>query len=166
MLVPAISRKEELIKRFSEVIYDYKYFYYAGYSPCHEIPNFKLMDNKFEWAIVDEHDKVVGFLSYTIFFESDSVSNFGLYGFEPSIIIGKDAYCKIRDMIHSYRRIEWRCIASNPIAPLYEKVCKKYNGRILTLKESAKDPNGIYQDEYIYEILNPNPKYNLSNILK
>ena len=50
-------------------------------------------------------------------------------------------------------RIEYRMIGNNPVKKHYDKFCKKYNGRIIELRDCFKDRQGNYRNEYIYEIL-------------
>lgn len=155
MLVPAISRKDDLLKEFSKVIYSEGYFYYCGYAYCHELPKIEPQDNVFQWAVVDpENDKVVGYIAYRIDPVCDSVYNFGLYGFEEkNLLTVKDLFNKLEELLVNHRRIEWRCIGNNPVLKDYRKFCKEHDGYEAILHDVCKDLNGNFQNDHIFEIL-------------
>ena len=155
MLKPAIIYKDELIKLFAEQLYTDSYFYYNGYPNANGLPEIKAEDEKYQYAIVDDN-KIVGYFSYTAWASTDTVLHFGLYSFDKgNITIGKDVYNKMRELVRTYRRIEWRMIGENPVQRIYDKFCKKYGGNKVVLHDVCKDNQGNYHDEYIYEILSP-----------
>lgn len=45
-------------------------------------------------------------------------------------------------------------IGDNPVQKHYDKFIKHFGGRKVILKQTVKDQNGVYHDDYIYEILN------------
>lgn len=154
MLKPAILYKEELLKKFGERIYTKGYFYYKGYTYGFTPPNLDLKDWRVQYAIVDENDKVIGFLSYNIA-SPDSVYGFGLYSFdEGNLKVIRDVHEELERLVARYHRVEWRCIATNHAARGYDNFCKKHGGRKITLYDVTQDPEtGKYVDEYIYEIV-------------
>ena len=50
-------------------------------------------------------------------------------------------------------RIEFRCVGGNPVKRHYDNFCKRYNGRVIELKDVFKDRLGSYHNDYIYEII-------------
>lgn len=157
MLKPAILYKDILEKKFAEEAYTEEYFLYSGYGSCNEIPNIKLEDGKYQWAIVDNGDNVVGYFAYQIQPETDTVLNFGLYSFDKgNILNGKEVFHKMEELIAEHRRIEWRMIGGNPVQRSYDNFCKKHNGTRVVLHNVTKDIHGVYHDEFIYEILKEN----------
>ena len=154
MLKPAILYKDELLKKFSEVVYDDNYFLYMGYAHGHALPQIEDTDFNYQWAIVD-NNKVIGYFAYRIDPSCSVVHNFGLYSFDPgNIIVGKDVFTKMKELIEKYHRVEWRMIGGNPIQRQYDRFCKKYNGQRVILHDCTKDNYGNYRDDYIYEIIN------------
>lgn len=168
MLVPAISRKEELEKLFAKEIYTEDYFLYYGYRYGYSLPEIKAEENRVQYAIVDngesyfdgteivivDEPKVIGYLAYSIQPSEDTVCNFGLYSFgRGNPIIGKDVFEEMERLVKSHRRIEWRMVGGNPVQRHYDKFCEKFGGNKVVLHEVCSDPNGNYRDEYIYEIV-------------
>ena len=154
MLKPALLYKDILEKKFIEYFYTDEYFFYSGCSTCREPQIIIHQDNCYQWAIVNNKEQVIGYLSYTIQVETDTVFNFGLYSFDKgNIIIGKDVFEKMEELIKDHRRIEWRMLAGNPAKRSYDRFCKKHNGNYVHLHKVCKDTHGIYHDEYIYEIV-------------
>ena len=170
MLKPAMLYKDELEKKFAEVMYDDDYFLYMGYAHGHELPKIEPRDNVYQWAIVspervthvDEYwditiknpEKIIGWFAYQIQPETDTVLNFGLYSFDRgNPIIGKDVYEKMEELVFAHRRLEWRVIGGNPVIKHYDKFCERFLGNKVTLHEVVKDPDKVYRDEHTYEIV-------------
>lgn len=155
MLKPAILYKNQLEHNFKSVIYDKEFFYYVGYPYNFRIPEIRIDDNEYQYAIVGADDKVIGWLAYRINPHTDSIYNFGLYSFDKSNpIIGRDLFNKMNELVKSHHRIEWRMVDGNPVKRHYDKFCLKYDGTIFHLHDTIKDLDGNYCDEYIYEIIN------------
>lgn len=172
MLKPAMLYKDELEKKFAEVMYDNDYFLYMGYAHGHELPKIGTFDNEYQWAIVspkrvtyvDEYgditepteipEKIIGWFAYRVQPETDTVLNFGLYSFDRgNPVIGEDVFYKMKELVEKHRRLEWRVIGGNPVIKHYDKFCWRNGGNKVTLHGVTKDHNGVYRDEHIYEIL-------------
>jgi hypothetical protein len=154
MLGPAILYKNEIEKHFAEVMYSDDYFYYMGYVHGHELPKVEPADNVYQWAIVNKDNEVIGWFAYRIDPTSDSVYNFGLYSFDKgNVLVGKDVFEKMEELITKHRRVEWRVIEGNPVIRSYDKLCQRHNGHKAVLHKVAKGPDGMYRNEYVYEIL-------------
>lgn len=153
MLKPAILYKEELEKKFAELLYTEDYFYYNGYAHCNDLPTIKPEDSYYQYAIIDK-DKVVGYLTYYVNMWSDSAERFGMISFNKgNLTVTMDVYAIIKELIKKHRRIEWRCIEGNPVNRIYKKIVEKYNGYISTAHKCCVDNDGNYRDSYTYEIL-------------
>lgn len=153
MLVPAISRKDELERLFAEHLYNEDMFLYNGYPYCNQIPDLTPRENEFKWAIVDKENVVVGYFCYYINNHCDSACSFGLYSFKRDSIIGFDVYKKMKELVSTYHRVEWRMIGGNPVQKHYDRFCKRHCGNRVVLYDAVKSPNGEYQNEYVYEIV-------------
>lgn len=155
MLKPAILYKDELTEEFAKRIYTKGYFYYVGYPYSFSLPKIEVKDNYYQYAIVDEDDKLLGYLAYTVCSDSNNVCNFGLYSFdEGNIRVIRDVYKELERLINRFHRVEWRCIGGNHAAHGYDAFCKKHGGNKIILHDVIKDLDGNYVDEYVYEIIN------------
>lgn len=157
MLKPAILYKEEISKQFMNYFYSMDMFYETG-SIETWIPEIsdKSDGSRFQWAIVDAENKLIGYLGYYIDFYSSCMSRFGLISFDRgNILIGKSVFDEIKRCITEYHlhRIEWRMIGGNPAERGYDAFLKKYNGTKHILKDAIKDQYGKYHDDVIYEII-------------
>lgn len=159
MLIPAISVKEEIEKKFTEILYSNDYFLYSGFAHDCTPPTIHPEDYRYDYACVEEKDgkrNVIGFFSYFEDVSSNSVQRFGLISFDKgNTLFVKDVFTKIEELYRTHHRIEWRMIGCNPVKRHYDKFCKKYNGNVVVLHDYLKDKEGNYVDEYIYEIINP-----------
>ena len=156
MLKPAILYADVLTELFQEYLYTEELFYYIG-APVNWVPEISVSDNKFQYAIVDEEDTVLGFLSYSIDLATSQVRDFGLFSFDPNnSIIGIDIGKKLKELINTYHRVAWQMVGGNPVKRHYDELCKYYNGNIMVLHDTTIDWNGCYRDSYYYEIINVN----------
>ena len=157
MLVPAITRKEEICASFHKYMYTKDMIYETG-GLGNWIPN--IQDNNdgdlYQYAIVDNDNKLLGFFSYYVDWYSSNASRFGLISFDRgNPIIGLDVFRELEKLISQYHlhRVEWRMIGGNPVERAYDRFCKKYNGTKHILKDVMKDREGNYHDDIIYEII-------------
>mgnify|MGYP004454810341 FL=1 len=155
MLVPAILYKEEIIKQFQKLYYTDDMFFETG---CLEqwYPNISDMpeEGRFDYAIING-EKLIGFLSYQVDYYTSKAYNFGLISFDRgNPIIGRDLFEKLKELVSTMHRVEWRMVGGNPVEKHYDKFCDKYNGNKYFLKDSIRDKDGNYHDDIIYEIVN------------
>ena len=155
MLVPAILYKDQITKEFQKYFYTDDMMYVTGCLDnwCPNIvdcPDDKL----FQFAVVDDNKKLIGYIGYTIDFYCSRVYNFGMFSFDRgNISFVKDVFNQLEDLIGKFHRIEWRAISNNPACRGYDNFIKKHNGNKHVLKDAVKDRNGIYHDDIIYEIV-------------
>lgn len=156
MLVPAILYKEKINREMQKYFYTEDMMYETG---CLEnwIPKIEENPSKenYQYAIVDKNNKLLGFMCYQIDWYVSKAYNFGLFSFDRgNIIIGKDVFYKLEDLINTLHRIEWRAVGGNPACRGYDNFIKRHNGNKYILKDAIKDRNGKYRDDIIYEIVN------------
>lgn len=156
MLIPAIIKKTEIEEGFKRLYYTDEMFYYMGcmYSGPTNISDTS-DGNLFEWAIVDENEKVIGYIGYSIDWYSSNASSFGLISFDKNNpLVGIELRNVFNKLINEYkmRRIEWRMVGGNPVERHYDRFCKKYNGNKVVLHNVIKDKKGNFHDDVIYEI--------------
>lgn len=157
MLIPAILKKQEIENAFRKYYYSDEMMFETG-SLDNWLP--EISENpdgsRYQYAIVDNKAKLIGYIDYTIDWYSSCAHRFGLISFDKgNILIGK-ALKEIMDkLINEYHlhRIEWRMIGGNPVERSYDRFCKKYNGNKYVLKDVFKDRQGKYHDDCIYEII-------------
>lgn len=158
MLIPAIIKKDEILEAFKRYYYSDDMMYETG-SLGNWLPDIQdePEEGKFQYAIVDSNENLIGYLDYYIDWYNSCASRFGLLSFDRgNIIIGKDLYHEINKLIHDYKlhRIEWRMIGGNPVERSYDRFCKKFNGTKHILRDAIKDKYGKYHNDIIYEIIN------------
>lgn len=158
MLMPAILRKDEILHEFQKLQYTDDLMFEVGnidnYMPrIVEEPD----KSTFQFAIVDNKDKLVGYISYEIDWYSSQAYNFGLMSFDRgNPLIGKTLFEVMNNIINNLRihRISWYMVGGNPVERSYNRFCKKYNGRKIILRDVFKDRMGNYHDSITYEIIN------------
>lgn len=154
MLVPAILYKEQIQKEFQKLYYTEDMMFETGcleqWCPeISEVPNV----GQFDYAIV-HNEKLIGYLTYQVDYYASKAYNFGLMSFDRgNLIIGKDLFTKMEELVSTMHRIEWRMISGNPVERSYDRFCEKYNGKKHILKDAIRDRAGNYRDDIIYEIV-------------
>lgn len=157
MLLPARSYKTEIENEFIKKFYTDDLMYYNGgldnwVSEISDSPN----DGNYQWAVVDSHNKLVGYICYTIDWHNSTAHRFGIMSFDKgNPLMGVELIKVMRRLIDDYQlhRIEWHMVGGNPVQHAYDKLCEKYHGRRLLLKDVFKDRFGKYHDSYIYELI-------------
>lgn len=100
---------------------------------------------------------VIGYIEYSISRTSNSVSSLSIMNFSDNkIVFGKDLIQALKDIFEKYkfRKINFSVIMGNPIEKSYDKMIKKYGGRIVGIyKDDAVLIDGKCYDRKLYEIL-------------
>lgn len=155
MLIPAALKKEEIAKAFQKFFYTDDMMFETGslhnWSPdIQDCPD----ACTFQYAIVNDEDKLLGYLAYTVDWYSDIAYNFGMISFDRgNVIFGKDITNKIIELVEKHHKVTWRMVGGNPVEKHYDKIIKKYNGNKFVLKDAFKDREGKYRNDTIYEII-------------
>ena len=157
MLVPAILYKDKILEEFKKYYYTEDMMYETG-ELTNWLPNIQeeTESGRFQYAIVDSENKLLGYLDYNIDWYSSCASRFGLISFDRgNPIVGKDLYNELNKLINEYKlhRIEWRMIGGNPAERSYDKFCEKHHGVKHVLRDAIKDKYGKYHNDIIYEII-------------
>lgn len=161
MLRPALLYKEEILRKFTELMYTEDYYFYSGYDCGSELPNLEPKEDTYSYCMVDNKNNVIGYLSYKYSVYTDTVYDFGLMSFDKgNVIVVADVLKKLEELINIRHKVEWRVLDDNPVKRHYDKFCKKHGGFISHLHDTTKDLKGNYTDSYIYEIINKNRKQN------
>ena len=161
MLTPAINYQSELNNIFNSIWNDeyYKYYfcegYYSGIDICKETWN------RHQFVSVSSSNVVNGFISYYIDRHTYGCYNLSIIGFykDKNVTFGNDVSRAIRDIFEKYRfnKLSFTVVIGNPIEKTYDKLMKKYGGRVVGIKEKeVKLIDGKFYDLKIYEIMRDN----------
>lgn len=156
MLEPAIKYKEQLEKLQYNIWFNDKYKYWN----CDVYYDTMQVDtntwNRHQFVSV-LNGEVIGYIAYNITRADNSVSALSILNFSDNkAVFGKDLMCALKDIFEKYkfRKLNFCVIIGNPIEKSYDKMIKKYGGRIVgTYKEDVKLIDGEYYDKKLYEIL-------------
>lgn len=157
MLDVALKYKDELQNLFIDTFHKEKYKFYH-YNSYYEVFNLKEDTwNAHEFVSVDKQGNVIGFISYEVNRVATSVCGLGIINFSDNkLTFGIDVIQAIRDIFEKYnfRKISFCVVIGNPIEKTYDKLVKKYGGRIVGIeKEHTVLYDHKFYDVKRYEIL-------------
>jgi hypothetical protein len=152
----------ELRILFNKISFDpyYKYALFLPWRNDFELPNSTYDYNSF---VSINEGEIIGFIAYNINRIFDCAFKLQIINFQNnrSYIFGKDTMTCIKNIFEKYnfRKICFDIIIGNPLEKTYDKLIKKYGGRIVGIKEKEiKLIDGNYYDIKEYEILRENYK--------
>lgn len=156
MLEPAIKYKEQLEKLQYDIWFNDKYKYWN----CDVYYDTLTIDsntwNKHQFVSVI-NDKIIGYISYNIDRGNNSVDCLSIMNFtDDKMAFGMDLGQALKDIFERYkfRKLNFSVVIGNPIEKSYDKMIKKYGGRIIGIrKDNVKLIDGEYYDMKLYEIL-------------
>ena len=155
MLEPAIKYKEQLEKAQYGIWFDdkYKYWNCDVYYDTLQINTDSWNKHQFVSVVNGE---VIGYISYNVSRENNSANALSIMNFSDNkAAFGMDLGRALKDIFEKYkfRKLNFTAVVGNPIEKSYDKMIKKYGGRIVgTYKEHVKLIDGEYYDYKIYEI--------------
>ena len=157
MLVPAITKKEELLQAYHLKYYTKEAMFESGWQGINE-PNILNDDNggTEQYAVVDKENKLIGYISFYFDTYAKVAQSFCMICFdEGNPIFGRDLYALLKRIIKDYKPhiMEWRMVSGNPVERHYDSFCKRYDGNKYILKDRFKDRWDNYHDNIIYEII-------------
>lgn len=156
MLEPAIKYKEQLEKLQYNIWFDdkYKYWNCDTYYQSMQIDTDTWNRHQFVSVLDGE---VIGYIAYSISRSDNSVHSLSIINFSDNkIVFGMDLGKALKDIFEKYkfRKLTFTVVVGNPIEKSYDKMIKKYGGRIVgTCKEDVKLIDGEYYDKKVYEVL-------------
>ena len=160
MIKPALLYKEQIEKKFAEVLYSQDYFYYNGYDVGSMLPCVRQEENLYQYAIIDNNDNVIGYFSYKVDSLTRSAYGIGAFSFvKGSYIAGRDYQKLIKDLVKKYHRVTWTAIEENPAIKSYNRLLYSYQ-KIPYIKtyynilhDSTINRYGDYVNEIVDEII-------------
>lgn len=160
-LRPAILYKEKIWEEIQKRYYYTDDMFYASASLENFLPDIKVDDRAghFQYAIIDNTDKLLGYIEYQVNYYVSRASQFVIFSFadtpEKKYQFGKVIYQVIDELTQQVHALEWLAIQGNPACRAYDKMIKRYHGQKLIIHDTRRDKYGNYHDDYIYEILMP-----------
>jgi hypothetical protein len=160
MLEYAKKYEDTLRGLFFDTAFDpfYQFDSYMCYRETFELPKETFNSNHFA-SVYDNN--VLGMIGYSIKRPENAV--YGLYivhfGGPESLhryIFGKDIMTAMKDIFEKYRfnKLNFTVVIGNPIEKTYDKLIRRYNGRIVGTKEQeTRLIDGKIYDVKEYEIL-------------
>lgn len=156
MLEPAIKYKEQLEKLQYNIWFDDKYKYWN----CDVYYSTLQIDsdtwNKHQFVSV-ANGEVLGYIAYNISRADNSAHSLSIMNFSDNkAAFGMDLGHALKDIFERYkfRKLNFTVVVGNPIEKSYDRMIKKYGGRIIgTYKADVKLIDGEYYDKKAYEIL-------------
>lgn len=157
MLKLAYLYKDKLNEKYAQIAFDERYKFYVG-----QYWSYSLDINDNSWDViqmvsVDKNDNVIGYLSANVDRFSNKASSVGAINFDRNInlVFSKDLHKFLEDLFikYNFRKVEWWVIVGNPAEKMYNKIIKKYGGKVTGIKkESIMTPDGILADVKEYEL--------------
>lgn len=157
MLQLAYKHKDSLHKEYLRIIDDdrYKWLFTEGYlSFAFDIKNDTW--NSLEMVSVADTGMILGYLLAKIDRSIYSVSSLFIINFyQRNLIFSKDFHQFLFELFlkHKFNKINFSMIMGNPIEPQYDRIVKKYGGRIIGVKKNDVMIHGSLYDLKLYEIL-------------
>ena len=155
MLEPAIKYKDQLEKLQYDIWFNdkYKYWNCSVYYQTMNIDNDTW--NRHQFVSV-YHGNVIGYISYNISRNDNCVHTLSILNFtENKIVFGRDLGQALKDIFEKFifRKLNFTVVVGNPIEKSYDKMIKKYGGRIVGIKKKdVQLIDGKYYDLKLYEI--------------
>lgn len=160
MLEYAKKYEDRLRQLFYDIAFDpfYQFQQFKSYRET-----FKVSDdtyNAVDFASV-YNNEILGMIGYQVNRDANCVFGLNIISFNQKekqlyFIFGKDVMTAIKNVFekHGFNKIGFSVIIGNPIEKTYDKLIKRYNGRIVGIKkQETKLLDGKLYDVKLYEIL-------------
>lgn len=158
MLKPVQLYVEEVSKLFWEIAYDEHYmFVNDGYTQDYKASIDTWSEHEF--VSVSKDNKVLGYIRYSINQRSQIVTGFAAVNFSNSLTFARDLFQAIDDIFYKYgyRKLKYGVFIGNPIEKTYDRLTKKFGGRIIGISEKdVRLLDGQFYDHKTYEIFRDN----------
>lgn len=158
MLKPAICYKAELEKALQEYFYTDDMMFYQG---CVNSYLIEIADKgeggHYQYAVVGEDDKLIGYIDYRIDYYSSCAYSFGAFSFDRgNPIMGKELFDLLENLVKQYHRVEFRAVSGNPAVRGYDAFLQHHKdiGLKHVFRDEFRDLQGDYHDTYLYEFVN------------
>ncbi|HEY5588246.1 MAG TPA: hypothetical protein VIK86_04730 [Candidatus Paceibacterota bacterium] len=156
MLDIACKYEEKLQLLFANITFDEKYKFYDMGSYREKYKAIESTWAAHEFVSIDKDNNVLGYIKYGICRDSMDVHYLQIINFSDNkIIFGRDVFKCISEIFikFNFRKIVFGVVVGNPIESTYDKLLKKYGGRIVGIfLKDCKLIDGKYYGSKKYEI--------------
>ena len=158
MLRYAYEYKDQLSKLYVQAMSDPKYKFLR----CEGYTDFTISIDDTTWSrhqyvSVNSKGEVIGYLSASIDNTVPIVSSLYIANFyERNVTFSKDFYAFLDTLMTRYSKVSFTVVVGNPAETMYDRVIKKYGGRVVGIKEDHVSIDGALYDFKMYEILRRN----------
>ncbi|MDD3172140.1 MAG: GNAT family protein [Herbinix sp.] len=157
MLKLAKSYEASLNLEWERMAFNPKYKYlFSGSGWTYNVTIDNSSTNRIQMVSVDSEDDIIGLFSASVDREAKIIDGLTIVNFRDSnITFSRDMYKFLSDLfrVHRFRKIEWYVFVGNPAEKMYDKIVKKYGGRIAGYRlETCVGFDGEYRDMKMYEI--------------
>lgn len=157
MLDLAIKYQDKLKELFASIVFEDKYKWYTACSYYDEYKPDNSTWNRHEFVSMDKDKNILGYIKYGICRDDRNCHSLQIINFSDNkVVFGRDVI-KCLDGVFSnfqFNKLSFCVVVGNPIERSYDRLVKKYGGRIVGTK--VKDcmlMDGNYYDIKLYEIL-------------
>lgn len=157
MLDVAIKYEELLNRKFIDTWFDDKYKWWNS-DTYYQIPELsKDSWDRHEFVSINKEGEIIGFISYGVDRQANRATKLQIINFtNDKMTFGLDVYRALKDIFEkfNFNKLIFNVIVGNPIEKSYDKIIKKYGGKICAYyKNDVKLTDGQYYDFKGYEIL-------------
>jgi len=158
MLKPAFTYGSEINKKFLEAAYDDRFKFHNSSNFNEFILDIKGDDyHQLQKVSVNTKDEVIGYFDASLERVGEYVSGISVINFtgKPNIIFSRDFYTFLTDLFikFNFRKINWTVTIGNTAEQMYDKIIKKYYGRIVGVYYNhVRLRDGKWYDRKLYEL--------------
>ena len=158
MLVPAITRVEELNSKFAKTALDPFYkFYHLSYVDL-EIRFEDSFWKKVQLVSLNKSGDVCGYFNAMWSRPEDTIDSLKIISFDKKnpMVFAKDLINFFKYLLFDLnaKKINFATVIKNPASPRYDSIVKRLGGRVVGIKKYDYMINNEYYDVKMYEILN------------
>lgn len=157
MLKAAQLYETELQKKNYESWYNTDNMYWHGGCGEYRIELCDNTSNVHQFVSVDKNNNVIGYISYSVDWDSESASQFAIISYDKgNLLFIRDVQKAINNIFFKYNfnRMEWWGYKDNPAINGYRKFIKRFGGRECGyLRQTSKLMDGKLHDSVMFEIL-------------
>lgn len=158
MLEYSFGHEQEITREFQKIAYDEHWKYYWG-SGVPQVSPYEVSkdSNVISMVSIGTDGKILGILEYCIDDKIRSVSNLWVCSFskETNIVFSRDFHKFWTDIfkVHKLNKVNWYVVIGNPIEQSYDKLVKRYGGRIVgTFDDDVMTYDGQLLPRKYYEL--------------
>lgn len=113
--------------------------------------------SKIEMVSLDKQGNIIGYMAAGINRDARYVDSLTLANFsDDKLTFGRDVKQFMETLLKQFYKINWTVMIGNPIEASYDKIIKRYGGRVVGIKEKHNRlMDGKLYDMKLYELFSP-----------